>query len=49
MVFVFVPLLQRDLDEFFEDWNNHLIRKSGRNTVSGRPSDFYCLPHLHGI
>ena len=49
MAFVFVSLLQHDLEEFIDDWNNHLIRRSSHNTVSGRPNDLYCLPFLHGI
>ena len=35
MAFVFVSLLQHDLEEFVDDWNNHLIQRSSHNTVSG--------------
>ena len=48
MAFVFVHLLQHDLDEFVQDWNSHIIRRSNHNTVSGRPDDLYYLPHLYG-
>lgn len=49
LAFVFVPLLEKDIADFVEDWNCHSIRKSGRNSISGRPDDLYCMPQLHGI
>ena len=47
--FVFGHLMQADLDEFVEDWNNHPMRPN-RNLDSpcGCPADIYDMPTLHG-
>ena len=45
----FSKLLQNILDEVKEHWNTHRIRKSRRDTVSGRPDSLHYLPELHGV
>ena len=49
LAFVFVPLLQKDLKEFVEDWNTHPIRCNKQSdSPSGRPEDMYSLPVIYG-
>ena len=45
--FCFIPILQLELDETKQLWNNHYIRKS-KNSESppGRPNVLYFTPHL---
>ncbi len=50
LAFVFGNVLQRDINEFVHDWNNHLIRRNKhRNVPCGRPADLYDMPGLQGI
>ena len=43
--FCFGPMLQKELDEFREDWNNHRIRKSTMaETLGGIPEFLYFAP-----
>ena len=42
--YCFAPILQRELDETKEYWNNHRIRQSSFATVSGRPNVLYSVP-----
>lgn len=49
MGYIFGSLLQKDLDEFVKDWNDHPIRRN-RHTPSphGCPNDIYDMPSLYG-
>lgn len=42
-LFVFVPILRREIATFVETWNEHRIRsQSGRpNHIAGRPNELY--------
>ena len=43
--FCFGPILQKELDEFRNDWNNHRIRKSTMaETLGGIPELLYFAP-----
>ena len=42
--FSFSQLLQKELDEFRENWNTHYIRRSRHDTVPGRPDEHFYLP-----
>ena len=42
--YCFGNLLQNDLDEVVEHWNSHFIRKSGNETISGRPDELFYFP-----
>ena len=43
--FCFGPILQKELDEFRDDWNNHRIRKSTMaETLGGIPELLYFAP-----
>lgn len=44
MWFCFSDLLQKDLDNFKNEWNTHYIRRSRHDTVPGRPDSLYFLP-----
>ena len=46
--YCFSRIIQKELDQTREHWNTHKIRKSGPNTISGRPDSLYFLPELHG-
>ena len=47
--FVFGSLLQKDLEAFVADWNNHRIRPNGNSaSPSGTPNDMYDMPTIHG-
>lgn len=44
--FVFLGVLQRDLDECRERWNTHTIRPVKQSRCpSGKPDAMYNLPH----
>jgi len=46
--YCFMHLVRKDLNEFTERWNRHLIAKSkGAVLPNGRPNSLYFLPHLH--
>ena len=49
LVFTLGNLLQKDLDEFVTQWNEHPIRKN-RQTLSphGCPIDIYDMPAVYG-
>ena len=44
----FATTLQKELDDIVEHWNTHRIRKSRRNTISGRPDSIFYLPEQFG-
>lgn len=46
--FVYSGLLQTDLDNVVQEWNNHLIRKSRHAAVSGIPDQLYHIPEWFG-
>ena len=47
--FVFGPLIQKELDQFTTEWNNHRVRHSKMAEVpNGVPDVLYSLPCLHG-
>ncbi|KAI9525212.1 hypothetical protein NQZ68_009892 [Dissostichus eleginoides] len=47
--FVFMGVLQRDLDECREKWNTHIIRPVNQSRCpSGKPDVMYNLPHRYG-
>ena len=46
---MFGPLLQRNLDDIVELWNNHYIRVSPHGQISGRPNELYYYPELHNF
>lgn len=46
--YCFHTVLQAEFDAVKERWNSHRIRKSGNDTVAGRPNSLYFLPALHG-
>ncbi len=42
-------LVEKELDEFKESWNNHRIRSNNRSALpSGIPNDLYEMPNLYG-
>ncbi|XP_067301218.1 uncharacterized protein [Pseudorasbora parva] len=44
--YVFLSILQKDLDEYRELWNNHTIRPVRQSSChSGKPEAMYHLPH----
>lgn len=44
--FIFMAVLQRDLDECKRKWNTHLIRPVSQSRCpSGKPDVMYYLPH----
>lgn len=44
--FVFLSIMQKDLDEYRELWNNHTIRPVPQSSChSGKPEAMYHLPH----
>ncbi|XP_031338632.1 uncharacterized protein LOC116174338 [Photinus pyralis] len=47
--YCFMDLIQVELNEFAQEWNNHVIRKT-RNSISpsGRPDMMYDFPALYG-
>ena len=50
MVFAFLPVLMRELEEFVSLWNSHHIRPTRLAACpSGRPDDMYDMPQLFGI
>lgn len=47
--FCFGPLIQRELDEFVNEWNHHRIRKSKMaECPGGIPELLYRLPQQYG-
>ena len=46
--FCFNKIIQKELDEVREEWNNHYIRKSRHHTASGIPNTLYYLPDSVG-
>lgn len=46
--FVYSALLQSDLDNVRSEWNDHHIRKSNNNVLSGVPNQLYFLPETKG-
>ena len=42
--FCFSKIIQKELDEIRDEWNNHYIRKSRHHTASGIPNTLYFLP-----
>ncbi len=50
LAFVIVDLLQREMDEFVNHWNSHIIRPSNRaESPGGIPNDLYEMPSCLGI
>ena len=44
-----VKPLERDLEEFVDNWNSHLIRRNRLSDCpSGVPNELYQYPTLHG-
>ena len=39
--YCYTDLVRTVLDEFVEHWNYHYVRKSGRNTLGGKPELMY--------
>lgn len=47
---LFLPLLQKELDDFREQHNSHRIRKQkDRRVPNGVPDDLYLFPGIHGF
>ena len=46
--FVFLPLLQKELDEFIYYWNSHFIHRSRHDSVFGIPDILFYLPEESG-
>lgn len=47
--YVFGSVLQQDLQEFVQDWNEHPLRKNNRvSSPHGCPNDIYDIPSLYG-
>ena len=46
--FCFSKIMQRELNEIRDEWNNHYIRKSRHHTASGIPNTLYFLPESVG-
>ena len=42
--FCFAEIIQKDLDFVCLHWNTHYIRKSGYDTIPGKPDELYFLP-----
>ena len=47
--FVYSDLLQTDLDNVKNEWNDHYIRKSRNGVLAGIPNQLYYLPELKGF
>jgi len=47
--FVYSGLLQSDLEDVKNEWNDHCIRKSVYSVVSGIPNQLYFLPETKGF
>ena len=43
--FIFAPLIQEELLDMKDYWNNHYIRRSRYETIAGRPNILYSMPH----
>ena len=44
-----VPVIERELAEFAEHWNTHMIRSNKKASCpSGIPDDLYDMPLLYG-
>jgi len=49
LAYVFGSVLQNDIDDFIDDWNNHCIRKNRFSEGPfGRPNDIYSMPQTYG-
>lgn len=49
LAFVFGPLVERDCEEFLNDWNSHHIRADKHvGGPSGRPDDLFDAPEMFG-
>ena len=44
----FSKIIQKELNEIRDEWNNHYIRKSRHHTASGIPNALYFLPESVG-
>jgi len=50
MRYSFLPLIQKDLDDVVEQWNNHHISVSrNSNCPNGRPNILFSVPELSGF
>ena len=49
LAYVMLPPLRRELNEFKDNWNNHLIRKNKlADCPAGVPNELYDYPSLKG-
>ena len=49
LAYAFVPVLERELNEFRDSWNSHTIRKNrNSNGPAGKPEDLYDMPAMYG-
>ena len=46
--FCFNKIVQIELDQVMEAWNNHYVRKSRHHTASGVPNTLFLLPETVG-
>ena len=46
---VFLPLIEKELQQFMHYWNTHCIRQSNGNCVGGIPDDLHDMPQHCGI
>lgn len=50
LLFVYMPILQRELEEIKEDWNQHKIRLQKKtDRPNGVPNDLYDFPEEKGL
>ena len=48
MAYVFIPLIQNELDSFKKNWNTHRIRKQDIYRPCGIPNFLYEFPDQNG-
>ena len=49
LIYVFLPILKKELNNFMDFWNTHQIRFNRlARCPSGRPDDLYDMPQLFG-
>ena len=50
LAFIFIPVIQKELDAFCSSgWNSHRVRKQKDAALpKGIPDHLYCFPHAHG-
>ena len=45
---VFLPIIEKELEEYMAYWNSHCIRSSRGDCLGGIPSDLFDMPAYYG-